>query len=94
MIVAQWKVFEKAGQAGWKCLVPIYNIYVMLVIAEKPWWWLLLMLVPLVSIVIYLLMTIAIANKFGKGLVFGLGLFFAGFVFFPVLAFDGSTYNE
>ncbi|KAF0218867.1 MAG: hypothetical protein FD174_2650 [Geobacteraceae bacterium] len=94
MVAAQWKIFEKAGQAGWKSLIPIYNVYLLIVIAGKPWWWLILMLIPLVGIVICLLMTIALANKFGKGTIFGLGLFFAGIVFFPVLAFDGSTYND
>ena len=28
VIIAKWKVFEKAGQPGWKCLIPFYNIYV------------------------------------------------------------------
>lgn len=27
-IVCMWKVFEKAGEAGWKSLIPIYNVYV------------------------------------------------------------------
>lgn len=24
-----WKMFEKAGEAGWKAIVPIYNFYIM-----------------------------------------------------------------
>ena len=27
-IIAQWKLFEKAGEKGWKCLIPIYGAYV------------------------------------------------------------------
>jgi len=27
-IAAMWKVFEKAGQPGWACIIPIYNIYI------------------------------------------------------------------
>lgn len=27
MIIAQWKVFTKAGEAGWKVLIPFYNAY-------------------------------------------------------------------
>ena len=27
-IVAYWRIFTKAGEAGWKSLIPIYNIYV------------------------------------------------------------------
>ena len=26
--IADWKIFTKAGEAGWKSLIPIYNIYV------------------------------------------------------------------
>ena len=27
-IIANWKIFEKAGEAGWKCLIPFYSWYV------------------------------------------------------------------
>ena len=40
MVVAYWKIFEKAGEAGWKALIPIYNGHVMYKIAWKPiWFW-------------------------------------------------------
>lgn len=25
LLIANWKIFTKAGQAGWKTLIPIYN---------------------------------------------------------------------
>ena len=28
-IIANWKIFTKAGQAGWKSLIPIYNIVIL-----------------------------------------------------------------
>lgn len=27
-IIASWRIFTKAGEAGWKCLIPFYNSYV------------------------------------------------------------------
>lgn len=93
MIAAQWKMFEKAGVAGWKCLIPIYNIYLLMIIAGKPGWWLILMLIPLVSFVVYLLAMLSLAGRFGKGPVYGVGLFLLPFIFFPLLAFDGSEYS-
>jgi len=93
MIAAQWKLFEKAGVAGWKCLIPIYNMYLLFLIAGKPGWWLILMLIPLVSIVIYLLAMLSLAGRFSKGPVYGVGLFLLPFIFFPLLAFDGSEYS-
>ena len=27
MAIADWKIFTKAGESGWKSLIPIYNLY-------------------------------------------------------------------
>lgn len=34
-IVAYWFLFEKAGEDGWKALVPFYNSYVLCKISKK-----------------------------------------------------------
>ena len=43
MIIATWKIFKKAGEPGWKSIIPIYNLYIMFKIVNmKSWfWWLL-----------------------------------------------------
>ena len=48
VIAGLWKVYEKAGQEGWKCLIPIYNAVVLLRIVGKPAWWIWLMVVPFI----------------------------------------------
>jgi hypothetical protein len=93
MIVAYCKVFEKAGEAWWKALIPIYSWFVMVMIAGKPWWWGLLILVPIVNVVIYFMINIALAKRFGQGVAFGLGLALLGFVFLPLLAFGKYEYS-
>ena len=30
MIVSMWKIFKKAGKNGWEAIIPIYNIYVLI----------------------------------------------------------------
>ena len=35
VIVAEWKLFTKAGEAGWKSLIPIYNCYILFKIAKN-----------------------------------------------------------
>lgn len=35
IIVATWIVFTKAGEPGWKCLIPIYNVYIEFKIAKN-----------------------------------------------------------
>ncbi len=34
-VAAQWKMFEKAGIAGWKSLIPIYNVYTQFQLSWK-----------------------------------------------------------
>ncbi len=29
-VIAEWKIFTKAGEAGWKSLIPVYNVLVQL----------------------------------------------------------------
>jgi hypothetical protein len=92
-LVAMWKVFVKAGQPGWASIIPFYNLYVLLQVAGKPGWWLLLMLIPIVNIVIFIIAYIGVANNFGKGTGFAIGLIFLPFIFFPILAFGDAQYN-
>ncbi len=44
-VIASWKIFQKAGEPGWKALIPIYNVYIMFKIVNmKSWfWWLIAM---------------------------------------------------
>ncbi|VAX02160.1 Signal peptidase I [hydrothermal vent metagenome] len=91
-IASFWKIYTKAGQPGWACIIPIYNTIVLLKIAGRPWWWLLLMFIPLVNFIIIIIFYIDIAKSFGKGVGFGLGLIFLGIIFFPILGFGSATY--
>lgn len=92
-IVAMWKIFTKANQAGWKSIIPIYNLYVMLQIIGRPGWWLLLFFVPLVNIVISIIISIDLAKSFGRSEVFGIvGLFLFSLVGYLILAFGKDVY--
>lgn len=48
LIVAWWKIFDKAGVAGWKSLIPIYNIYKYCQIIGISFW-INVLLIPLVA---------------------------------------------
>jgi hypothetical protein len=93
MIAAMWKVFTKAGKPGWASIIPIYNIIVLLDIAGKPAWWIILFLIPIVNFVMIILTYVALADKFGKGGGFAVGLIFLGIVFFPILGFGSAQYR-
>lgn len=51
VLVAQFKLFEKAGEGGWKMFIPIYNVYTVVKVAfsGKKNWLFFLTLLPLVS---------------------------------------------
>ena len=87
-----WKLFDKAGKPGWAALVPIYNMVVFLQIVGKPVWWIVLMFIPVVSFVIAIMLSISLAERFGKGTGFGIGIALLGFVFVPMLAFGDAEY--
>lgn len=93
VIAGVWKTFEKAGKPGWGALIPIYNLILLLQIADKPLWWIILFFIPLVNIIVSILLPIEIATKFGKGVGFGLGLAFLGFIFYPILGFGDAKYQ-
>jgi len=93
VIAGIWKAFEKAGQPGWAAIVPFYNLYIILKIANKPGWWILLFLIPLVGIIIAIIVMIEFAKAFGKDTGFGVGLALLGFVFFPILGFGDAQYQ-
>ena len=92
IIAGVWKTFVKANQPGWASIVPFYNMYIMLVIAGKPGWWIILMLIPIVNLIVGIIASIAVAQKFGKGTGFGIGLALLGFIFYPILGFGSAKY--
>ena len=93
VIAGYWMVFQKAGQAGWKSLIPFYNMYVLMQICGKPGWWMFLLIIPLVGVVVLLFAMLSLAKKFGRGELFGVGLLLLPMIFFPLLAFGGSEYE-
>ena len=34
-IICMWRIFSKAGEGGWKCLIPIYNMHILWKIAGR-----------------------------------------------------------
>ena len=93
MVAAMWKVFTKAGKPGWAAIVPIYNFIVLLEIAGKPLWWFILFLVPVVNFIAIILVSMAVAERFGKSSGFGSGLALLSPVFYPMLGFSDAQYR-
>ncbi len=92
IVKVMWQIYFKAGKPGWASIIPIYNMIVLLEIVDKPVWWILLFFVPIVNFVIAVIVCVELAKVFGKGAGFGIGLFFLGIIFFPILGFSDAKY--
>ena len=51
VVIAEWKIFEKAGEKGWKSLIPIYGQYILFkIIGAKTLFWVFLGITVVASI--------------------------------------------
>ena len=94
MVIALWKIYEKAGKPGWAAIVPIYDLVVMLEIVKLDWWHILIMLfVPFASAVYAILIPIKLSKAFGKGTGFAVLAVLLPIVAYPILAFGDAKYE-
>ena len=93
-LAGMWTTYVKANQPGWAAIIPIYNIWVLLKIVDRPGWWLVLFFIPLVNLIIGILVILDLAKTFGKGIGFALGLLFFPFIFYPLLGFGDARYQK
>jgi len=91
-IVAYWKIFEKAGEAGWKSLIPIYNMYIVLKIVGFSGWYLLLFFVPFVNFLFWIYVAYKLAVAFGYGVGMTILEFIAG-IGLLIIGFGDSKYH-
>lgn len=91
-VVAMWKIFTKAGEEGWKALIPIYDLVILFKISGLSPWLILVMLIPIGTIVILIMLYIKLAKAFGKSGGFAAGLILLNTIFMLILAFDSSKY--
>lgn len=93
MLVVQWRIFVKAGEAGWKILIPFYNMYIFYKISMGRGIFFLSWIIPPVGAILTLIATYRLFQKFGKSV----GFCIAGIFFSPIMmlivAFDGSAYE-
>ena len=96
-VIANWKIFEKAGQPGWAAIIPIYNIIVMLDVQGRPKWWVIWYLIPVVNyvsaLVMFIIQCLDYAKRFGKDGGFVAGLLLLNPIFLLILAFGSAQYQ-
>lgn len=122
LVIAWWKLFTKAGEKGWKAIIPIYNLYVLFRLTwSKKFFWIFIGLNILanickavvdtatgnvqlifsfialacwIAIIVLLIISIyRLAQAYGHGGGYTVGLIFLNFIFMLILAFGKSEYQ-
>jgi uncharacterized protein DUF5684 len=94
-VIALWKVFTKAGHAGWLAIIPIVNLFVLTKIAGFSYWLGLLYLIPFVNIVLHIIVALRVGKGFGKGAGFSIFLLWLfSFIGYLILGFGSDTYDK
>lgn len=99
-LIGMWKMFTKAGEPGWKCLIPIYNLVILFKIAGiSPWFILgyLLAFIPAVgwiaALALQIYLAINLAKVFGQSGGFAAGLVLLQPIFICILGFGKAEYQ-
>lgn len=91
--VGLWRVFTKAGYAGILALIPLVNIFVLVLIAGYSPFAVLLYLIPIVNVIFAILVALRIGEQFGKGGLFSVFfLWLWPFVGYPVIGLSAASY--
>lgn len=98
-VIANWKIFTKAGESGWKSIIPIYNSVVLFKISGISPWFVLVYIagfIPFVGPLAILGVTIyqanSLAKSFGKDAGFTVGLVLLPTIFYMILGFGKAEY--
>jgi hypothetical protein len=95
LLSAPWcPVFAKAGKRWWVALLPVINLLVIMRIAARPTWWVLLLFVPLLGIAVWTVVCLDVAERFGHGVPFTVGLVFLPFFFALWLGLGPDVYSR
>lgn len=105
-VIAQWNIFEKAGEPGWKALIPVYRTYILYKITwTTSIFWLqiilsLLSLIPLLgffftlaSYVLSFMSMFRMSAAFGHGLGYAIGLFILNPLFVLIIGLGRDRYQ-
>jgi hypothetical protein len=92
-LICLWRVFNKAWSAGWKAIIPFYNVYTWFKIAWRSWWWVLSLIIPPLFAIMMIISNFDVAKRFWKWWLFALWLIIFNPIFLAILAFTHVKYT-
>lgn len=107
LIISRCFIFKKMGNQRYEAIISGHNLFVLTTNAGKPGRWVfapLIMLIPIpvvaqivggvLSLLVWISVSLGLAKKFGKGTWFGIGLILLPFIFYPILAWGKAKYSK
>tara|TARA_Y100000991_G_scaffold57228_1_gene41895 strand:- start:15258 stop:16925 length:1668 start_codon:yes stop_codon:yes gene_type:complete len=64
--IGTWKLYKISGNKSWESFIPVYNIFILLKIINRPWWWILMVFIPVINVIIIPVMWVEISRSFKK----------------------------
>ena len=93
--------FRPAGRKPWEALIPVYNVYVMTRIIDRPWWWVLLAILPVVNNIMMIVILFEILHVYRLGTfkniliaILTLGIYFTILGYQRKLEYQGRDIKE
>ena len=99
-IIANWRIFTKAGEDGWKSIIPIYGDYISYKIClqgtletnDSLMISMIIVLIKIILAIISIMYSVKLARAFGRGTGFAIGLIFLQPIFMLILGFGDDRY--
>ena len=54
IVISYWKIFEKAGEDGWKALIPYYNSYILYKIGWETKWFFVMLGITVADMILFM----------------------------------------
>ena len=98
-VVAMWKIFTKAGEKGWKSIIPIYNVVTLFKISGLSPWLIFVYFAAIIPFIGWIAVfalsvyqTNSLSKSFGKDIGYTVGLLLLPTIFYMILGFSSATY--
>ncbi len=94
VLFSLWEILEKADSKGYYILIPIYNIYILILISglEKRYFY--MSFFPLLNLFVYSLTMIYLSDRFSQSINFKFMSVFFPLITIPILAFSKTKYKR
>ena len=64
--IGTWKLYSISGNKSWQSFIPVYNVFILLKIINRPWWWIFIIIIPVLNTIIIPVIWVELSRSFRK----------------------------